>query len=49
MGQGSGGSVDRGGSTPDRSPGDDRSDAKNPNSDSYAADQANQANQKKAG
>lgn len=36
---------DRGGSSPDRSPNDDRSDAMNPNSDSYAADQANRASQ----
>jgi len=49
MGQGSGGSPDRGGSTPERSPNDDRSDAKNPTSDSYAADQENQAEQKKDG
>jgi hypothetical protein len=44
QGGGSGGGG-RGGSSPDRSPNDDRSDAKNPNSDSYAADQANQAEQ----
>jgi hypothetical protein len=36
---------DRGGSSPDRSPNDDRSDAMNPNSDAYEADQANQASQ----
>ena len=36
---------DRGGSSPDRSPNDDRSDAMNPNSDAYEADQANQAAQ----
>lgn len=36
---------DRGGSSPDRSPNDDRSDVMNPNSDAYQADQANQANQ----
>lgn len=39
-GRGGGG---RGGSSPDRSPNDDRSDAMNPNSDAYAADQANRA------
>ena len=39
-------SNDRGGSTPDRSPNDDRSDAKNPTSDAYEADQKNQEAQK---
>jgi hypothetical protein len=43
MGQQGGGgeSEDRGGSTEDRSPNDDRSDAMNPTSDAYEADQAN--------
>jgi hypothetical protein len=36
---------DRGGSSPDRSPNDDRSDVMNPNNDAYDADQANQAAQ----
>jgi hypothetical protein len=36
---------DRGGSSPDRSPNDDRSDVMNPNNDAYDADQANQASQ----
>ena len=36
---------DRGGSSPDRSPNDDRSDVMNPNNDAYAADQANRASQ----
>jgi hypothetical protein len=52
MGQekgGGSGQQDRGGSSPDRSPNDDRSDAKNPNSDSYDADQQNQAEQAKGG
>jgi len=51
MGQDKGGSgdQDRGGSSPDRSPNDDRSDAKNPTSDSYDADQKNQADQAKRG
>ncbi len=48
---GSGGwnQQDRGGSSSDRSPNDDRSDAKNPTSDSYEADQENQANQAERG
>ena len=37
--------TDRGGSSPDRSPNDDRSDVKNSNNDAYAADQANRAKQ----
>ncbi|MCI0362530.1 MAG: hypothetical protein L0219_01525 [Phycisphaerales bacterium] len=37
---------DRGGSSPDRSPNDDRSDAMNPTSDAYAADQENRASQR---
>jgi hypothetical protein len=37
---------DRGGSEPDRSPNDDRSDVMNPNNDDYWADQANQASQR---
>jgi hypothetical protein len=36
---------DRGGSSPDRSPNDDRSDVMNPNNDAYDADQANRAAQ----
>lgn len=48
MGQTAGG-TDQGGSTPERSPNDDRSDVKNPTSDSYDADQENQANQKDRG
>lgn len=36
---------DRGGSSPDRSPNDDRSDVMNPNNDAYGADQANRADQ----
>jgi hypothetical protein len=36
---------DRGGSSPDRSPNDDRSDVMNSNSGSYDADQANRAAQ----
>lgn len=42
------GGPDRGGSSPDRSPNDDRSDAKNPTSDAYDADQANQTEQAKS-
>lgn len=38
--------TNRGGSTPDRSPNDDRSDAKNPTSSAYEADQANQEKQR---
>jgi len=34
---------DRGGSSPDRSPNDDRSDVMNPNNDAYQADQDNRA------
>jgi hypothetical protein len=40
---------DRGGSSPDRSPNDDRSDVNNPNNDAYDADQENQANQAERG
>jgi hypothetical protein len=40
---------DRGGSSPDRSPNDDRSDVMNSNNDAYDADQANQAEQEKRG
>lgn len=40
---------DRGGSSNGRSPNDDRSDAMNPTSDAYEADQANQAEQEKRG
>lgn len=40
---------DRGGSSSDRSPNDDRADAMNPNSDSYAADQANREEQQRRG
>jgi len=36
---------DRGGSSPDRSPNDDRSDVMNPNNDAHDADQANRASQ----
>ena len=36
---------DRGGSSPDRSPNDDRSDVMNPNNPDYEADQANRASQ----
>lgn len=36
---------DRGGSSPDRSPNDDRSDTMNPNNDAYSADQDNRASQ----
>lgn len=36
---------DRGGSSSDRSPNDDRSDTMNPNNDAYWADQANRASQ----
>ena len=36
---------DRGGSSPDRSPNDDRSDVMNPNNDAYNADQTNRASQ----
>jgi hypothetical protein len=36
---------DRGGSSPDRSPNDDRSIVMNPNNDAYWADQANRASQ----
>jgi hypothetical protein len=39
------GPRDRGGSSNDRSPNDDRSDVKNPNNPAYEADQANQADQ----
>ena len=45
----SGGSDDRGGSSPDRSPNDDRSDVMNPNNDAYDADQANRAEQEQRG
>ena len=37
---------DRGGSSPDRSPNDDRSDVMNPNNDAYWADQDNRASQR---
>lgn len=40
---------DRGGSSPDRSPNDDRSDAMNPNSDAYEADQDNRDEQAERG
>jgi hypothetical protein len=46
---GSSGSGDRGGSTPDRSPNDDRSDAMNPTSDAYEADQENRSTQEERG
>jgi hypothetical protein len=36
---------DRGGSSPDRSPNDDRSDVMNPNNDAYWHDQENRAAQ----
>src|SRR5205809_822850 len=36
---------DRGGSSPDRSPNDDRSDVMNPNNPDYDADQANRDSQ----
>jgi len=36
---------DRGGSSPDRCPNDDRSDVMNPNNDAYWADQDNRASQ----
>jgi hypothetical protein len=48
-GSGGGDGDDRGGSSPDRAPNDDRSDAMNPNSDSYEADQQNQADQAERG
>ena len=38
---------DRGGSTPDRSPNDDRSDAKNPETDAYEADRRNRKKQER--
>ena len=40
-----GGGGDRGGSSPDRSPNDDRSDVMNPNNDTYTADQENREHQ----
>jgi hypothetical protein len=36
---------DRGGSSPDHSPNDDRSDVMNPNNPDYEADQANRSSQ----
>jgi hypothetical protein len=39
------GGPGRGGSEPDRSPNDDRSDVMNPNNDAYWADQENRENQ----
>jgi hypothetical protein len=44
-----GNEEDRGGSSEDRSPNDDRSDALNPNSDAYEADQENRADQAERG
>src|SRR5437762_3254564 len=41
----SGGDGDRGGSSPDRSPNDDRSDGMNPNNPAYDADQENREKQ----
>ena len=38
--------TDRGGSSPDRSPNDDRSDVMNPNNDAYWDDLANRESQK---
>jgi hypothetical protein len=52
MGQEKGGGSDgddRGGSSPDRSPNDDRSDVMNPNSDAHEADQQNQSDQAERG
>ena len=55
MGQqeiGSGGadqSEDRGGSTPDRDPNDDRSDVMNPETGAHEADQANREEQARRG
>lgn len=40
---------DRGGSSPERSPNDDRSDVMNPNNDAYDADQENRENQTERG
>ena len=37
---------DRGGSSRDRAPNDDRSDVMNPNNDAYQADQDNRASQR---
>ena len=37
--------MDRGGSSEDRSPNDDRSDVMNPNNDAWEADQANRESQ----
>ena len=49
-GQGGGSNgEDRGGSSPDRAPNDDRSDVMNPNNDAYDADQANRAEQEQGG
>lgn len=48
-GQSGGSGEDRGGSSPDRSPNDDRSDASNPTSDAYDADQENRADQAERG
>lgn len=39
--------VDRGGSEPRYSPNDDRGNAKNPNNDAFAANQANRSQQQK--
>lgn len=50
QGQTGGGSKpDRGGSSPDRTPNDDRSDVKNKNNDAHAADAANREKQKRSG
>lgn len=50
QGQTGGGSKpDRGGSSPDRAPNDDRSDVKNPTSPDHAADAANRETQKSGG
>ena len=44
-GNGGGGGGHRGGSAPNRSPNDDRSDVMNPNNAAHDADQANRARQ----
>lgn len=43
--RGTSGGQDRGGSSPTRSPNDDRSDVKNENNQAYKADQKNRARQ----
>jgi hypothetical protein len=48
-GQGGAAKPDRGGSQPELSPNDDRSNVKNDNNPAHAADKANQAAQKRGG